>query len=95
VRQIESLFNQFQAGQITLRAFAEQFHGQASALENLRYSQIKEAQTVGFRLRMAAEQMEGNPALQLDLAPLRAWLVEWLAAVPRDGTVSEPAEEKP
>ncbi|OAI45863.1 hypothetical protein AYO44_02375 [Planctomycetaceae bacterium SCGC AG-212-F19] len=95
VRRIEELFEQFQASAISLREFAEQFPGQASALENLRYGLIKEAQTVSFQLRRAAEQAEVNSAVGVDIVALRAWLVQWLAAVPRDRTDPGRTEDIP
>lgn len=75
--RLEALANQLEAGEVTLQDFAEQIRGHTTALENLKYSQIKEAQLAVAQLESAAASGQ-----LVDARAVGDWLRRWLASVP-------------
>lgn len=77
IERLEALADQLELGEISLRDFGDQINGQITALENMKYSHIKEGQSVAYQLQQLAEN---EP---VDVHAVGDWLRRWLASVPR------------
>jgi hypothetical protein len=81
VERLEALAGQLERGEITLRDFAERVPGHTTALDQLAYRQIKEAQLAAVELQQMADLSEAGKAV--DALAAAQCLRRWLNSVPR------------
>jgi hypothetical protein len=79
--RLSALADGVELGAVSVRDFAEQLLGHTEALEQMPYSQLKEAQVVQAQLRHAVSQGQER---MVDVHAVGDWLRGWLARVPGD-----------
>lgn len=80
VERLEALAGQLDRNEITLREFASEVPGHTTALDNLEYRQIKEAQLAAVELGQMADLLDDG--MDIDRLQAVQWLRQWIAEIP-------------